>query len=214
MLPHCNKRRRNKRVPRLFLVSLVCLAFALNARPGVAEGAVEAVLPPAVAGPERYEITIDKGARSLVVTENGRIVERYRISWGRGGKGDKLKEGDRRTPVGTYRIVDFNERSRFALFMHLNYPNVKDAFFGLKNGIISRQQFDDIIEALRERRIPPQDTPLGGAIGIHGLGAYDARKLRIHKNMNWTEGCIAMTNQEIHDLRRYVDIGTKVVIRE
>lgn len=199
---------------RLILISVACVSFALGARTGAAEGTVDAVLPPTMAGPERYEITVDKAARSLVVTENGRVVERYRISWGRGGKGDKLMEGDKRTPVGTYRIVDFNERSRFALFMHLNYPNVKDAFFGLKNGTITREQFDEIIEALRERRIPPQDTPLGGAIGIHGLGAYDARKLRIHKKMNWTEGCIAMTNQEIRDLRRYVDIGTKVVIRE
>jgi len=189
-------------------------SLLLGVVPVGADGLDDGVTPAAIVQPARFELAIDKGARTLSVTEDGRVVKTYRISWGRGGEGDKLMEGDKRTPVGTYRIVDFNEASRFELFMHLNYPNVKDAFFGLKNGVITRDEFDAIIEALRNRRAPPQDTRLGGAIGIHGLGPADARKLQIHKAMNWTEGCIAMTNDEIYDLRRYVDIGTKVVIRE
>lgn len=162
----------------------------------------------------RFELLIDKSDRSLVVRDRQREVRRYRIALGRGGAGDKTREGDRRTPVGTYRIVDFNEESRFHLFMQINYPNVKDAFFGYKRGTIDRHAFDRIVSALKAQEVPPQDTPLGSAIGIHGLGWVDEEKLKTHELMNWTAGCIALTNEEVEDLRRFVDIGTKVVIQE
>ncbi|NNL99720.1 MAG: L,D-transpeptidase family protein, partial [Gammaproteobacteria bacterium] len=138
----------------------------------------------------------------------------FPIASGRGGSGDKFRRGDNRTPVGVYRIVDFNERSRFELFMRLNYPNVKDAFYGLKNGLISRPEFDAIVAALKQGATPPQNTPLGGAIGIHGIGDVTHEKLRIHDALDWTEGCIALTNADIMALRNYVSVGTRVEIRE
>ena len=90
---------------------------------------------------------------------------------------------------------------------------MKDAFYGLKNKIIDRAQFDAIIDALKKGQLPPQNTALGGAIGIHGVGAENAKKLKIHANMNWTEGCIALTNSEVTELSRLVSIGTEVVIK-
>jgi murein L,D-transpeptidase YafK len=161
-----------------------------------------------------YDIEIKKSKRLLIVREGEEVHKVYRISWGRGGPGDKHRFGDRKTPVGTYRVIGFNERSKFDFFIRLNYPNVKDAFYGLKSDVINRDEFDRIVRALRRDKLPPQDTALGGAIGIHGLGRETPEKLRIHQNLNWTEGCIALRNEEIHELRPYVNIGTRVVITE
>lgn len=161
-----------------------------------------------------YVIEVLKSRKILLVKQGDKVVRRYRTAVGRGGRGDKQRSGDHKTPIGTYRVVRFNDNSRFRLFMQLNYPNIKDAFYGLKKHLIDRQEFDRIVTALKQGRTPPQNTPLGGAIGIHGLGAENRKRLRIHENYNWTEGCIALTNKEIMDLKKYVHIGTKVVINQ
>jgi len=164
--------------------------------------------------PFDYEIEIDKTTRLLVVRAGEDILKTFRVSIGRGGNGDKSKQGDKKTPVGTYRVVGFNESSKFDTFVRLNYPNVKDAYYGLRNAVISRPEFDRILSALRAGSLPPQNTALGGAIGIHGIGEETPDKVLIHDNLDWTEGCIALRNAEIHELRPFLGVGTRVVIRE
>lgn len=185
------------------LLAAAALPWQARAEPPV-QGAAESA----------YELEISKSSKELLVKRGSRVEKRFRVALGGGGPGDKRQRGDSRTPVGTYRIVDFNEESRFQLFMHLNYPNVKDAFFGYKSQLISRGDFDRIVAALKRDTVPPQDTALGGAIGIHGIGEADEEKMRIHRSQDWTEGCIALTNSEILELRRYVGVGTKVTINE
>ena len=77
-------------------------------------------------------------------------------------------------------------------------------------GTINAAQYDAIVAAFRAHRIPPQDTPLGGQLGIHGVGAGD---LRIQQDINWTNGCIALGNRQLRRLARWLQLGTKVVIR-
>ena len=74
--------------------------------------------------------------------------------------------------------------------------------------------FKRIAGAYKKREFPPQDTKLGGQIGIHGIGRITKQKLAIHKDLNWTDGCIALTNHDINELKQYVNIGTVVVINE
>lgn len=162
----------------------------------------------------QYELEINKSKQELLVKESDQIVKRYRIAYGRGGKGTKYKLGDNKTPVGVYKIMDFKPESRFHFFMQLNYPNLLDAWSGYKNETITAKEFDAIASAINEKKPPPQDTILGGYIGIHGLGEENPERLDLHRTSNWTEGCIALTNAEIIELRQYVDIGTKVIIRE
>jgi murein L,D-transpeptidase YafK len=161
-----------------------------------------------------YVIEISKSKREMLLKRDDDVLKRYSIASGRGGSGDKQFTGDLKTPVGTYRIVRFNDSSKFHRFLLLNYPNVKDAFFGFKSDLINRREFDLIIDALRKGKIPPQNTKLGGAIGIHGIGDINSKKLRIHNALDWTEGCVALTNEDIEELRRRVPLGTKVVITE
>lgn len=161
-----------------------------------------------------YQILISKKNHELIVEKAGEVVKKYHIASGKGGKGTKRRQGDSKTPQGVYRIADFKESSRFHYFIQLDYPNLIDAWYGYKNKTIDSADFKRIAAAYKNRETPPQDTKLGGFIGIHGLGEQNEKKLTIHQELNWTEGCIALTNEEINDLRKFVDVGTPVIIKE
>lgn len=195
-----------------------CVAALAGLLPvlAAADGIAEVAAAPAMRyfGEPDYAIEIDKSDRVLIVKRGTQVERRFQIATGKGGLGDKRIRGDNKTPLGTYRITDFNEGSSFELFMRLNYPNLKDAFFGLKNHLITRHDFDRILDALRTDQRPPQNTPLGGAIGIHGLGEETAERLQVHRVLDWTQGCIALNNRDVNELRHYVRVGTRVVIRE
>ncbi len=187
-----------KHASRLLLLSCVgvCLLFS----------------PPVLAS--EYQILVSKQNSELLVEKAGEVVKRFRIATGKGGKGTKRRQGDSKTPVGTYRIMKFKDSDRFNYFIQLDYPNLIDAWYGYKNKIINARDFKRIARAYKNREAPPQDTALGGFIGIHGLGKTNEKKLTIHQNLDWTDGCIALTNEEIHELKRFVDVGTQVVIVE
>lgn len=159
-----------------------------------------------------YTIEIHKTDRVLLLKKNHILRKTYRISTGSGGVGDKIIRGDKKTPTGVYQIMHFKGTSRFHFFMQLNYPNAQDALNGLNYGTIDRDEFGMIINSLRRNRMPSQNTDLGGAIGIHGIGNETEDRLALHEDENWTKGCIAMKNKEIAELRRFVKIGTSVLI--
>jgi hypothetical protein len=98
----------------------------------------------------------------------------------------------------------------FKKFLGLTYPSADDARQALAKGVIDKPTHDRIVEAHERNEIPPQNTPLGGQIGIHGLGSGD---IRVHKLFDWTHGCIALTNSQIDHLSQLVDTGTLVKIK-
>ena len=163
---------------------------------------------------DQFDLVISRSSQELKIMEGEQIVRQFHISYGKGGKGAKRILGDSKTPLGVYKIINFKGNSKFYFFMQLDYPNLLDAWYGYKNKIISATEFKNITIAIKNNDIPPQNTKLGGYIGIHGLGDTTDKKLAIHNEMNWTQGCIAMTNEEINDLKKYVDIGTRVIINE
>jgi len=162
----------------------------------------------------QYDLVISRSSQELTIMNGEEIIKHFRITYGKGGKGAKRLLGDKKTPLGVYKIVNFKGNSKFHYFMQLDYPNLLDAWYGYKNKVITANEFKNITTAIKNHDIPPQDTKLGGYIGIHGLGETTDQKLAIHNEVNWTQGCIAMTNEEINDLKRYVDIGTRVIINE
>ena len=163
---------------------------------------------------ESYQLLILKSDKLLHVLKGERTVRSFKIALGKGGKGTKQRIGDNRTPIGVYKIMDFKSDSKFHFFMQIDYPNLLDAWYGYKNAVISAKEFKKIAFAFKGKKNPPQNTALGGYIGIHGLGETTEERLQIHHSMNWTEGCIALTNKEITTLREYVSIGTRVTIKE
>ena len=163
---------------------------------------------------EEYQILIHKNDRELILKKSNEIIKKYHVATGKGGKGTKRKRGDSKTPLGVYQISKLNKSNRFHYFIQLDYPNLIDAWYGFKNEIIDGNDFKRIAHAYKKREFPPQDTNLGGQIGIHGIGKITKQKLSIHQEINWTNGCIALTNDDINDLIRYIKIGTTVVIKE
>lgn len=168
----------------------------------------------AYANEANYQVVISKSNKELTIIQGDKTIIRFDIALGKGGRGTKRKLGDNKTPIGVYKITDFKANSKFHYFMQLDYPNMLDAWYGYKDDIITAREFKRIAYAIKDKKRPPQNTALGGYIGIHGLGQSSREKLKIHSSFNWTEGCIALKNNEITALRQYVTIGTRVTINE
>lgn len=143
--------------------------------------------------------------------EAGKAVRGYdNISIGRSGTAVDKRRMDDHTPLGKYRITHISVDSEFDIFIGLDYPNLSDAERGRKKGLIDVQTYRAIRDAIRGGERPPQDTALGGYIGIHGIGRGNPA---IHAAFNWTNGCIALTNEQIADLAGRVRPGTRVLIQ-
>jgi murein L,D-transpeptidase YafK len=156
-------------------------------------------------------LLVDTNALKIEVKKGEQTIDTIGgIAIGQGGAGQKKHRGDNITPHGEYRVGWIGERSTFHRFFGLNYPSPQDAENALRKGIIDRYTYADIINAHLYNQVPPQNTALGGRIGIHGLGRADEK---IHRTMNWTHGCIAMTNNQIDHLSQWIDTGTPVKIK-
>lgn len=158
---------------------------------------------------ERW-IWIDAQSNLLRVMQGEQILQSFQnISVGRNGTAPLRQRGDGKTPLGTYHVRWINRDSRYHIFLGIDYPNDEQAEAAWRSAIIDFDTYYDIRKALVKGRVPPQNTPLGGYIGIHGTGDTSER---FHRYINWTQGCVALTNQQIEQLSGMVGIGTKVVI--
>lgn len=156
-------------------------------------------------------LLIDTEKLIMEVKQGSKTIETYKnIAIGQNGSGHKQKRGDNITPQGNYAISWVNDESDYYRFFGFDYPSIDDAERALANKTINQQTYHAIIQAHHENQVPPQNTPLGGRIGIHGLGEADQK---IHQILNWTHGCIALNNQQIDDLSRWIEKGTKVKVR-
>jgi lipoprotein-anchoring transpeptidase ErfK/SrfK len=147
-------------------------------------------------------IVISKSKRRLMLYSNNELVRTYRVGLGTDPVNDKVKEGDRRTPEGNFYVFTKNEHSAYYLSLGLSYPNVEDAERGLRDGLIDREQYAEIVTAIRNKSIPPQGTALGGEIYIHGNGSQS----------DWTWGCVALDDKDIRELFNAVPVKTPVLI--
>lgn len=156
-------------------------------------------LPP-MAAPR---IVIEKAERRLAVFDGDSVVAEFSIGLGFAPDCDKAIEGDGRTPEGDFYIFTKNPESRFFLSLGISYPNQEDADRGLAEGLITEEEHRAIADAIDEKRTPPQKTKLGGEIYIHGGG----------DESDWTEGCIALKNNEMQALFEAIPVGTPVTIK-
>lgn len=148
------------------------------------------------------QIVVRKAARRLTLFSGGEAVRTYGVVLGFAPEGDKVRQGDGRTPEGTFYVCVKNDKSNFYLSLGLTYPDAEDAARGLRDGLITRQQHDRIARAAKRKAKPPWDTALGGEIFIHGGGT----------SSDWTAGCVALENAHIKELFDSVPMGTPVRI--
>ncbi|KPK17815.1 MAG: hypothetical protein AMJ62_00745 [Myxococcales bacterium SG8_38] len=156
-------------------------------------------------------ILVDTKTHTLSVFGGERLLARFdNIAIGRGGFSQDRMRHDGTTPLGTFHIDRINAQSRFRLFFGIDYPRPEHAQRAFDAGRIDAEDYQRIVAAFERRKSPPQDTPLGGQLGIHGLGAGDPR---IHELVNWTQGCIALTNEQIRRLSQWIHVGMRVEVR-
>ena len=156
-------------------------------------------------------LLINTKTKRLDVKRGKKILASFdKIAIGRRGAGFKNKRGDKITPLGTYKIGWVNNQSSFRTFYGFTYPSIENAKEALKKGLISRAVYYSILDAHHSNKIPPQNTPLGGRIGLHGLGSGNAQ---VHELWDWTKGCVAVTNQQIDALGQWIVKGMTVKVK-
>ncbi len=137
-------------------------------------------------------ILVEKSARKMYLRQGTQVIKEYRIALGSNPVGHKEKEGDGRTPEGKYIISGRNPKSSYHLSLRISYPNETDKLNALAKKVNA-----------------------GGDIMIHGYPNY-APTLAfnlIHKNYDWTAGCIAVTDDEIEEIWKLVPNNTPIEIK-
>lgn len=203
---HCLSRRR---FTVLALASPLLVAGMADARANLIESELSRAQLPQF--PDELWVLVDDREASLTVYRGNAIVERFApISLGRGGARAERRRGDNTTPLGEFRVNRFNRESDWHIFIGIDYPTPTHARMALESGVYSQRDYDDFFDYYRRNGHPPQDTVLGGFIGLHGVGKGDPD---IHRRFHWTQGCVAMTDEQVEHLDRLIGIGTRVVIR-
>ncbi|NBA95452.1 murein L,D-transpeptidase family protein [Pseudomonas sp. R5(2019)] len=169
------------------LLALFCLFVATQASASFTQ-TIET--KPVTAQPSVDKILVLKSARQLQLISRGEPLKSYRISLGKQPNGPKQREGDKRTPEGFYWIDWRKVSDRFNLAMHVSYPNITDS-----------------------ARARNQGVPPGGMIMIHGTPLSEEYPEWYFQTLDWTEGCIAMRNDDMREVWDMVKDGTMVEIR-
>jgi murein L,D-transpeptidase YafK len=143
-----------------------------------------------LAVPRVSSILVDKSDHRMTVYRGARPLRTFKVALGTGGLAPKVRQGDGRVPEGRYRIAGRNPQSAFHLSLKIGYPTPAQA------------------GAAKALGIDP-----GGDIMIHGLPNGRGRIGSAHRRIDWTNGCIAVTDQEIEWLWRAVPDGTPIDIR-
>ena len=145
---------------------------------------------PQVLGGPADKILIQKSAHTMTLSKGNMVLKTYKVAIGRGGSAPKTRAGDHKTPEGDYRVDIKKNASRFHRALHISYPNEAD------------------LERARRLGVNP-----GGDIEIHGIENGLGWIGSLHRTFDWTDGCIAVTDQEIEEILNLVPTGTRVEIR-
>jgi murein L,D-transpeptidase YafK len=136
------------------------------------------------------KVVVIKRDRLLMLLRNGEILKTYKVALGRNPIGQKMRQGDKKTPEGTYYLDRRTAHSRFHRALHISYPNEAD------------------IRKARALGVSP-----GSDVMIHGLPNGYGDLGEVHRTIDWTKGCIALTNEEIDEIWRLVPDGTPIEIK-
>lgn len=135
-------------------------------------------------------IVVEKTKHTLTLFQAGFPVRTYQVALGKRPTGDKITIGDGRTPEGVFHIDFRNAQSKYHKSLHISYP-----------------------DAAHVQRANSLGASAGGDIMIHGLPPAYADLGAAHREYDWTEGCIAVTNTEIEEIWRAVPNGAVIQIK-
>jgi murein L,D-transpeptidase YafK len=146
--------------------------------------------PSAAGAPLADRVLVEKAAHRLTLLRAGKVLRTYLVALGGNPRGHKQRMGDERTPEGVYAIDARYRKSKYHRALKLSYPDARDRARARAAGV----------------------NP-GGMIMIHGIPPDVAWLGEVHRVFDWTNGCIAVSNQEMDEIWRLVPVGTPVEIR-
>ena len=159
------------------------------------------------------KIIVDRHNYTLGIYEDSVLIKNYRVSFGKSVHAQKSRAGDKATPVGEYKICKIYTTHKYYKFFQLNYPNLTDGADALRKGLISQKEYNDIKFEFYYDECPKYNNILGGNIGIHGIGELNYIFKNLPFAFNWTDGSIAMSNENIDEIYSVIREGTEVVIK-
>jgi murein L,D-transpeptidase YafK len=144
-----------------------------------------------------YLVVVVKNKYELQVYDStGEWIITYPVVFGSKDMGDKMMEGDRKTPEGFFHIAAKRRHEKWNSFLSIDFPTNE-----------SYQKFN----ARKAKGLIPVDAKIGGSIGIHGTWPHE--DFAIDQYQNWTEGCISTKNVYIEEIFNLLPVGTQVEIR-
>jgi lipoprotein-anchoring transpeptidase ErfK/SrfK len=144
-----------------------------------------------------YFLVVEKSKYELSVYDDNGWLATYPVVFGNKDQSDKMREGDRKTPEGTFTIVSKKVHDKWDRFMLLDYPTKE-----------SYEKFNQ----RKAQGLIPQNATIGGGIGIHGT--WPREGYAIDRYDNWTQGCISMKNEDVEELYSMIPVGTKIQIKK
>lgn len=154
-------------------------------------------MPTATGADRGLRLVLSKSRYRLDVFEQDRLLKVYPVGLGDEPAGQKVREGDSRTPEGDYLLIPHHPSPNFGGCFYVCYPGLSDARRGIAAGLVGSDTWRTIFERLISGEAPPPSTGLGGLILIHGTKDRSTRQLT---DSNWTQGCVAMENQHLLEL--------------
>ncbi len=142
-------------------------------------------------------IIIDKSDYELHVYDDKGWYATYPVVFGSTSLDDKQMEGDKKTPEGNFKVISKKLHAKWDRFIMLDYPT-KESLEKFKE----RKQRGEI----------PKNATVGGGVGIHGTWPHE--DYQVDKYKNWTNGCIALKNEDVEEIYAYIPVGTRVTIRK
>lgn len=143
-----------------------------------------------------YNVVIDKSDYELSVYDAAGWLITYPVVFGNDDQGDKLIQGDRKTPEGTFTITSKRVHNKWCRYMGIDYPTTMDI-----EKFNRRKQLGQI----------PLSAKIGGDIGIHGT--WPREDYAVDQYQNWTLGCISLKNEHVKQIFDMLPVGTRITIR-
>jgi murein L,D-transpeptidase YafK len=147
-------------------------------------------------------IVVRKSARNLALCRSGMLVANFQAGLGFAPTGDKVQEGDGKTPEGVFYVASLVPNSSYYKAFLISYPDAADAARGLAAGLITQAQHTAITQAQANCTVPPQTTQLGSYLEVHGNGGTS----------DWTLGCVAIANTGIDQLWAALGVRDTIVV--
>lgn len=193
----------------IFFAGVVLYGVILNLREDTLK---EAMAEKGLTQLNNVHLTVDRKNFIVELYSDKLLIKTYKATVGKNSSTVKTSGTDNVTPIGDYKICSIDTLTRYHKFLHLNYPNDLDAGEALKRGYINKDEFESIMLAINKNECPPKETRLSEEIGIHGIGTYNIIFKNLPFTFNWTNGSIAVSNENIDELYSVVKIGTPVKI--